>query len=202
MRALAEGVLAGFGIAIPVGPIAVMLIDTGLRRGFSTGAPAALGVASADLVYAILAALAGLAVADVLEPVAGGVRITSGTVLLAIAAYRLVLLARASRASKPKPPTERGTAGTYVAFLGLTLLNPATIAYFTALIVGLGPGSITGTSDKFLFVAGAFSASATWQLCLVGVAAGLHRRLSERARLITALLGNAIIVALALRLLI
>jgi hypothetical protein len=53
-----------------------------------------------------------------------------------------------------------------------------------------------------LFVAGAFAASAAWQLFLVGVAAGLHRRLTERARLITALLGNAIIVALALRLLI
>jgi threonine/homoserine/homoserine lactone efflux protein len=202
VRALAEGVLAGFGIAIPVGPIAVMLIDAGLRRGFRTGAAAAFGVASADLVYASIAALAGLAVADALEPVDGTVRIASGTVLLVIAAYRLSVLARASRASKPQPPTERSAAGTYAAFLGLTLLNPATIAYFAALIVGLEPGSISGVSDKFLFVAGAFAASAAWQLFLVCVAAGLHRRLTERARLITALLGTAIIVALALRLLI
>lgn len=34
MRPLVEGILAGFGIAIPVGPIAVLIVDLGVRRGF------------------------------------------------------------------------------------------------------------------------------------------------------------------------
>lgn len=101
----------------------------------------------------------------------------------------------------PKRTPERGLAGTYFTFLGLTLLNPATIAYFSALILGLAPGTASGVTGEFLFAAGAFAASASWQLFLVGVASGFHRRLTERARLATAVLGNTVIVALAPRLL-
>lgn len=202
MRALLEGIAAGYGIAIPVGPIAVLLIDLGLRRGLRGAAPAALGVASADLVYASVAALAGLAVAEALEPWADTVRIASGCVLLALVVYRIVELRRETRAERRPPESERGPASTYAAFLGLTMLNPATIAYFAALIIGLSPGATSGVAGKFLFVLGAFGASASWQLCLAGVASVFHRRLTARARLATAVLGNAVIAALAVRLLI
>jgi arginine exporter protein ArgO len=32
-----RGLLAGYGIAIPVGAIAVLIMDTGMRRGFRHG---------------------------------------------------------------------------------------------------------------------------------------------------------------------
>jgi hypothetical protein len=47
------------GIAIPVGPIAILIIELGIRRGFSVAFCAGAGAASADLVYVTLAALAG-----------------------------------------------------------------------------------------------------------------------------------------------
>jgi hypothetical protein len=34
MRAFAEGVVAGLGIAVPVGAIAVLIVDPAIRRGF------------------------------------------------------------------------------------------------------------------------------------------------------------------------
>jgi arginine exporter protein ArgO len=193
-------VLAGFGIAIPVGPIAVLLIDTGIRRGFRIASAAALGVASADLTYATIAALAGLAVAEALEPWTTTVRLVSGGVLLALAAYRTYDLVRKRNRRTPSRP-DRGLASTYGGFLALTLFNPATIAYFAALIIGLSQGATSGVTDKFLFVAGAFAASASWQLVLVAVASVLHRRLTAPAQLLTAMLGNAVIFALAIRLL-
>jgi len=70
---------------------------------------------------------------------------------------------------------------------------------FAHLIIGLSPGATSGVADKFLFVGGAFASSASWQLFLVGVASVFHRRLTGRARLLTAVLGNAVIAALALR---
>ena len=68
MRALAEGVVAGLGIAVPVGAIAVLIIDLGMRQGFGRAVPAAMGAASADLIYAAVAAVAGIAVAAALAP--------------------------------------------------------------------------------------------------------------------------------------
>jgi arginine exporter protein ArgO len=204
VRALLEGIAAGLGIAIPVGPIAVLLVDLSMRRGFVHAVPAAIGAASADLAYAGVAALLGTAAADALRPYEGTLRALSVAVLLAIAAWRAwtLLRDRSGETTQPKAERriERGGAPTYLAFLGLTLLNPATIAYFAALIVGLQAGALLGAEAKALFVLGAFLASAAWQLTLAAAGGVLHHRLPRNASLVTGLVGTAVIVALAVRL--
>ena len=59
MNAFWEGVLAGYGIAIPVGAIAILIVDMGLRRGFPPAFMAGAGAATADFIYALLAVIAG-----------------------------------------------------------------------------------------------------------------------------------------------
>jgi arginine exporter protein ArgO len=84
----------------------------------------------------------------------------------------------------------------YLGVLGLTLLNPATIVYFAALVLGRG-----GTGGGVWFVAGAFLASASWQLLIAGGGALVGRLLTgERGRLITALISSAVIAVLAVAL--
>jgi arginine exporter protein ArgO len=203
VRALLEGILAGFGIAVPVGPIAVLLVDLSMRRGFVHAVPAALGAASADLAYATAAAVLGSAASETLEPLEEPLRVVSVVTLLAIAAVRTWQLLGGRRRGERAPRERRsgrGGAPTYFAFLGLTLLNPVTVAYFAALILGLEADALEGPSAKALFVIGAFAASASWQLTLVGAGGLLHRRLPPNARLVTGLVGNAVIVLLAIRL--
>jgi arginine exporter protein ArgO len=199
MRAFVEGVLAGLGIAVPVGAIAVLIVDLGMRRGFAGAVPAAMGAASADLAYAAVAAVAGVAVASALQPYQGGIQLASAGVLVAIVAYRTIRLFRRPE-GEPKERFGTGPGRTYTAFLALTLVNPMTVAYFAALILGLGPDALGSGWDKALFVCGAFLASASWQLVLAGAGAVLHHRLPERARLATTLFGNALILVLAVRL--
>ena len=199
MHALAEGVLAGLGIAVPVGAIAVLIVDLAMRRGFASAVPAALGTATADLTYAAVAAVAGIAVAASLAPWQRRIELVSATVLAGIVAYRVGRLVHAPRPPR-RDPTGDGPLRTYAGFLALTLVNPLTLTYFAALILGLGDDTLGWAGDKGLFVVGAFVASAAWQLMLAGVGAVLHHRLSERALLATALVGNGLIAALAIRL--
>jgi arginine exporter protein ArgO len=199
MRAFTAGIVAGLGIAVPVGAIAVLIVDLGMRRGFLRAVPAALGTASADLVYAAVAAVAGLAVASTVRPYERGIELASAAVLGAIVGYRMVRLARRSAAAEERE-TGDGPLRTYVGFLALTLVNPLTVTYFAALILGLGEGALASAGDKALFVLGAFLASAAWQLFLAAAGAVLHRRFSERARLATTLVGNVLILVLAMRL--
>jgi arginine exporter protein ArgO len=199
VRALAEGVVAGLGIAVPVGAIAVLIIDLGMRRGFGRAVPAAMGAASADLTYAAVAAMAGIAVAAALAPYERRIELVSATVLAGIAAYRMVRLFRARQDPHPGP-TGDGPVATYAGFLALTLVNPLTVTYFAALILGLGEDTLGSGADKVLFVIGAFIASAAWQLVLAGSGALLGRRLSARSLLATGLFGNVLIAALAIRL--
>jgi threonine/homoserine/homoserine lactone efflux protein len=199
MRAFAEGALAGLGIAVPVGAIAVLIVDVAMRRGFAHAVPAALGAASADLTYATVAMLAGIAVASSLEPHQRTIELVSAGVLAAIVAYRTWKLLRPGDVERPRWTAE-GPLRIYGSFLALTLVNPMTVTYFAALILGLGPDTLRSGTDKALFAAGAGIASASWQLLLAGAGAVLHHRLSERARVATAVFGNLLIAAFAVRL--
>jgi arginine exporter protein ArgO len=102
----------------------------------------------------------------------------------------------------PMPPDVEVAEGagspvrTYAAFLGLTLLNPITVTYFAALILGL-TATGDGIGEKAAFVVGAFLASLSWQILLAGIGALLHRRLSPVARTAVIVLGNGIILAFA-----
>jgi arginine exporter protein ArgO len=76
-------------------------------------------------------------------------------------------------------------------------LNPATVVYFGALVIGRGD-----TGGGVWFVAGAFLASASWQLLIAGGGSVVGRLLTgERGRLITALVSSVVIAVLAVLLL-
>ena len=66
---------------------------------------------------------------------------------------------------------------TYVTLLGLTSLNPATIAYFAALILGGSLGTNPSLTEKVDFVFGAFLASWSWQSLLALISALARRHL-------------------------
>jgi threonine/homoserine/homoserine lactone efflux protein len=198
VRAFLEGVVAGYGIAIPVGPITLLIFDTALRRGFASALPASAGAASADLIYAGAAAIVGVALAELLEPYADPLRYVGAGVLLAIAGYRLRQLFNPKEATRAD--VQRSFLQTYLSFLGLTLTNPLTVTYFAALILALQGDTLAGGVAKVLFVTGAFLASLSWQVLLAGVGALLHRRLPARALLATGIAGNVLIVLLAVRL--
>ncbi|MBI5667957.1 MAG: LysE family transporter [Chloroflexi bacterium] len=200
MDAFWEGVLAGYGIAIPVGAIAILIVNAGMRHGFHEGFLAGAGAASADLLFAALAALGGPALAVLLQPLAGGLRWVSAAVLIGLGAYGLWRL-RQSRTQLPAAVTLRGGWRTYAQFLGLTLLNPLTVAYFAALIIGRGSGMAFDAHDRLLFVVGAGLASLSWQMLLALLGALAHRHLSPRVQVLTSVIGNLVVVALGLRIL-
>ncbi len=201
------GAAAGFGIAIPVGAIAILIVETGLRRGFRLAAAAGLGAAGADGIYAFAAAAFGAALAGLLAPYETPLRVLAIVLLVAIALRGLLGASRAQRT----PATDDGAAmpadveaaerggsvlRTFGAFLGLTLLNPVTVTYFAALILGLA-GTGVGPAEKAAFVAGAFLASLSWQVLLAAVGAFLHRRLSPGLRVGVIVLGNTIVLLFA-----
>ncbi|HEX7473782.1 MAG TPA: LysE family transporter [Candidatus Limnocylindrales bacterium] len=206
--AFLAGAVAGYGVAIPVGPIAILILDTALRRGLRTGLAAGAGAATADGVYATIAGIGGAAVAGVIAPISVPLRMASVAVLVVIAARGLVVVRRAMQAraipmggstgavADPESAARHRATATYLRFLGLTIVNPSTVVYFAALVVGL-PAVSGGAAERIVFAAGAFVASISWQSLLAVVGAVVHRRLPPSARLYTSLAGNLIVLALA-----
>jgi threonine/homoserine/homoserine lactone efflux protein len=193
--------VAGYGIAVPVGPIAILVIDTALRGGFRPGSMAAAGAASADFIYAGLAAVAGEVIAAALAPLMLALRIASAVVLLTIGGYGLRRARVVKNREDGEPAQIRGGIRTYAQFLGLTLLNPLTVTYFGALILGGRVETLGTTPGRVLFVIGAWLASLSWQVFLATVGALARRRLSPRFQVLTSVAGNVIVIALGLRVL-
>ncbi|MFF4488090.1 LysE family transporter [Streptomyces sp. NPDC001544] len=201
--ALVAGLIAGYGVAVPVGAVATYLVSLTARTSLRTGACAALGVASADGLYALLATLGGSALAATLRPLLGPLRWASAVVLAALAVLGAVTAVRQYRAHRlttrsQQPPPGPGRA--YLGLLGVTLLNPTTVLYFAALVLGTRAGDAARPLEQGVFVLAVLAASASWQLLIAGGGALLGRALTgHRGRLVTALLSSGVTMALAVR---
>ena len=191
------GVAAGYAIAIPVGAIAVLIVEVGIRRGFRSAFAAAAGTATADFVYASLAAIGGAAMANLLEPFARPLKIAAIVALLGIGLRGLFLQIRRPNVVSGSAGAPLAARGTYLRFLGLTLLNPATVIYFAALILAV-PNLGRGPAERAAFVAGAFLSSLSWQTTLAAVGAVAHHRLPPRFQLTISIIGSLVICGFAL----
>lgn len=201
--AVVAGLLAGYGIAVPVGAVSAYLLSLTARTSLRTGACAALGVATADGVYALVATLGGTALAAVLQPVLVPLRLLSALVLIVIAVAGAAAALRRYRSPATDATTRAapsGPARAYLGLLGITLLNPTTVVYFTALVLGGRTTDAVRPLEQGTFVLAALAASASWQLTLAGGGALLGRALTgPRGRLVTALASSVVIAALAVR---
>src|SRR5215213_8108016 len=106
LNSFINGALAGYAIAIPVGAIAIIIIETALQRGFWHAFAAGAGTATADLIYATIAATLGTLVAQFLEPIALVLRIVSAAFLIGLGLFGLYKVWRSRRAENsvdPKP---------------------------------------------------------------------------------------------------
>ncbi|MCJ7678484.1 MAG: LysE family transporter [Anaerolineales bacterium] len=202
MSAFVEGLVAGYGIAIPVGAVAILIVNTALGCGFRIGFMAGAGAATADVLYALLAALAGASLSRLLAPLAPPMRLVGGAALMGLAVWGMW------KGNRPvagdQPSAEPGRAfPTYVQFVGITLINPLTIVYFTAYILGRqAPAGGASLAESALFVFGAGLASLSWQTLLAGMGGFARRRLTPRVRVAAVVLGNLLVLGLGLRIIV
>ena len=160
---LLRGLVFGFSIAAPVGPIGVLVIRRSLAQGRLVGLVSGLGAATADLVYGAVAALGLTAISTFLVDQGVWLRLVGG-------AFLVYLGVQTFRARPAEPAVEvdgQGLLGAYLSTVALTLTNPATILAFFAIFAGLGLGATDGAiGSGLLLVAGVALGSAAWWLIL------------------------------------
>jgi threonine/homoserine/homoserine lactone efflux protein len=189
--ALAAGLLAGLAIAAQFGAVSVLLVETAVAGGPRTGVAAGMGVATADLLFAIVATAAGGAVQAALSGHESQVQVVAAAVLAAIALYGLAGL-RGDDGLEPPRTAANGTH--YARFLALTAVNPLTIVSFAAIAAAL---SLDGTGAAAAFAVGVGLGSAGWHLMLTLAAGHAGRRMSPRVRRWVAIGGRVAVLAIA-----
>jgi threonine/homoserine/homoserine lactone efflux protein len=164
------GAFSGLALAIPLGPMAIMLISTTIKYGRGIGIFGALAMATVDLCYAAVVFAFGNLAISVLNDWLFLMRL-SGSLILTIVAVRIFLDARRSSALNlsSEPIAEQTRLATFAKFFGLTVLNPATAFYFVGITPSVAELASTGVLifGIGLFAIGVFLGSVVWQFGLV-----------------------------------
>jgi len=157
-----KGIFIGFAMAVPLGPIGIMCIRKTLTEGRLRGLIIGLGAATADLLYATVAAFGLTVISNTLVSQRVWIRLVGGTLLffLGIRTFRALPV-------DPKIPIKSdGILRSYLTTVFLTLTNPMTIFAFIAVFAALGLGTGLGYFSAAALVLGVFIGSGLWFLSL------------------------------------
>jgi threonine/homoserine/homoserine lactone efflux protein len=172
-----RGLIIGFSIAAPVGPIGVLCIRRTLTEGRISGLISGLGAATADALYGSIAAFGLTFISNILINQQGWIRLIGG-VFLCFLGFKIFLSPPAKEAAHVKG---HGLVSSYASTFFLTLANPLTILSFAAIFAGLGVGSQTA---NYLFagilVIGVFMGSALWWLLLSSGVSLIGKKIESR----------------------
>ena len=175
-----KGLIIGFSIAAPVGPIGVLCIRRTLAEGFLPGLTAGLGAATADAVYGAIAAFGLSAITSFLVGHRLALGIIGGIFLCALGCR--IFFSRPSAAAGHVVAPDAGAnpdpadrihdevvllTGDYVSTFFLTITNPMTILFYVTVFAGAGlAAEPKGFGPAGMLVAGVFCGSALWWLIL------------------------------------
>jgi threonine/homoserine/homoserine lactone efflux protein len=189
-----KGLILGFAIAAPVGPIGILCIQRSLHDGFRVGLMTGMGAALADGTYGLIAGFGLTAVSSLLITHQFWIRIIGGLFLLYLG---LKLILKPIQERKPAGSSDRSPWHAFGTTYLLTLTNPATILSFVAVFAGLGLGTTNpDLIQAIILVTGIIIGSALWWLFLSGgVAFILHKRInSSFMKIINWISGGIILV--------
>ena len=198
------GFAAGLALAIPVGPMAILLINTTMTRGWRHGALGALAMAVIDFSYALVVFLVGALIANFLSDWGVLLTLAGAAILLALGTQTLIrniaLLNQPDRLDK-NSVSEGSLGKTFATFAGATALNPPTALYFLAIAPTVSSlQSDSGIAPALLFAGGVFVGSIIWQEGLAMAGLGLRKLTTNKVRAVVGSLGGALIIVLAISL--
>lgn len=186
-----RGLIIGFSIAAPVGPIGVLCIRRTLAEGRASGFLSGLGAATADALYGCVAGFGLTVISGFLVDQRFWIQLIGGIFLLALGIKTL----RSIPAEHAAAASSTGLAASYASTLLLTLTNPMTILSFAGIFAALGVADTGGDlSAAALLVLGVFIGSAAWWLILSGGVGLVRENLSSGILCWTNRLSGAILL--------
>lgn len=179
MEMLMRGLLAGFAIAAPVGPVNVFCISRTLSKGWINGLIAGLGAATADTIYGAVAGFSISFVIQFLLREESWIRLIGGSLLIVIGFLYYFKKPQHLRQRETNAEAHKEYASAFL----LNLTNPTTILSFLAVLAALHTGGQKASWLTFTLVAGIFCGSMLWWVVLTGVTNRFRDRFNDRAML-------------------
>jgi len=192
---LVRGLIIGFSIAAPVGPIGVLCIQRTLGKGRIYGLLSGLGAATADGTYGLIAGFGLTFISSFLIGQQLWIRLIGGVFLLYLGLR--TILSKPAQREREQATTIKGEnlLAAYLSTLFLTLTNPLTILSFAAIFAGIGAGGANRSYiSAAVLVLGVFLGSALWWVTLSSGVSILRTKLNMQALRWVNRISGAIII--------
>ena len=176
---LIRGLIAGFVIAAPVGPVNVLCISRTLTKGRISGLVSGVGAATADAFYGSIAGFGISLVIQFLIREQFWIRLVGGILLVMIGISYFFKPPRTLSGGKQEKTGQSDFVSTFL----LTLTNPTTILSFLAVLAGLGMSEARASWLTLVLVGGIFCGSMVWWIILTTAVNHLRDRFNDRAML-------------------
>ena len=170
-----KGLIIGFAMAVPIGPVGIMCIRKTLSEGHSRGMVIGLGAATADSLFGSIEAFGLTFVSDMIASQYFWLRLVGGGLLIFLG----IRTFRARREDAAIPLENNGLLGSYISAFLLALTNPVTIFAFVAVFAAFGVGQRLGIVSACILVIGVFAGSFLWFLTLSYVATLFRKKLDS-----------------------
>ncbi|MBS0286970.1 MAG: LysE family transporter [Proteobacteria bacterium] len=164
-----KGLIIGFSIAAPVGPIGILCINRTLSQGLWAGLFSGVGAAVADAAYGCIAGFGLVSLSAFLLSWQNSITLIGGAFLI----YLSIRTFLSSSAPKPLSDNANSLWRDFSSTFLLTMTNPATIISFLAIYASLGivePGA--DYLEASMIVLGVFVGSLIWW-CILSF--GVHQ---------------------------
>jgi threonine/homoserine/homoserine lactone efflux protein len=171
--AFVRGVVVGFALAAPMGPVAVLCIRRGLARGHTQAFIVGLGAALADMSFGAVAGLGITVISSFILDYENVIGLMGGLLVigLGVSTYRTKGVTIHGRIVVKSLRRDIAAAFT------MAIANPATMIAAAGVFAAFGPVDISTTPARaFWLVVGVFSGSALWWLILSSVVTILRDR--------------------------
>lgn len=192
---LCKGLILGFSVAAPVGPIGALCINRTINKGYISGFVSGLGAATADLIYGTIAGLGLTIISEFLLDYKFPIQAV-GLVFLAYTGIKTLL--KKHDEFEYKRFVTKDLFSDYLTTFFLTITNPITILFFIAVFSGLGLSvSENNKIDSLPLILGVFLGSGAWWLFLSGLTHKIKNKINHKILKQIDLLSGIIILAFA-----
>jgi threonine/homoserine/homoserine lactone efflux protein len=156
---LLKGIVIGFALALPIGPIGILCIRKTAAEGHLSGMIVGFGAASADAVYGFIAAFGLTVISDALVTRQMWFRLIGGAFLC----YLGLKTYLAKPPENAQASNGKGFLGSYISTFFLTLTNPLSIIAFLGVFAGFGlRNTDLSLGSASTLIAGVFLGSSLW----------------------------------------
>jgi len=161
-----KGIIFGFLIAAPVGPVGMLCIQRTLVQGLTVGFVFGLGSALADALFCAIAAFGATTVANFLQAYQFSLRLIGGIALICLGYHTF----RSPPAAALPAAVGGSRFNAFASSFLLTLTNPLMILAFAAVCAGVGLSTYeTDYGAAALLVCGVLLGSSAAWLALSGI---------------------------------